>query len=45
MENKAKEEDITTKKTALETKRKETQALIDKIRAAWKALKISDMIE
>ncbi|MCX6823656.1 MAG: hypothetical protein NT085_00820 [candidate division SR1 bacterium] len=40
-----KEKDIVAKKLVIETKRKETQALIDKIRAARKALKIKDMAE
>ncbi len=41
----AKDKDIVDKKAAIETKRKETQALIDKIKAARKALKIKDMEE
>ena len=40
-----KDKDIADKKLAIETKRKATQTLIDKINEAWKLLKIDDMPE
>lgn len=41
----AKDKDIADKKLVIETKRKETQVLIEKIRSARKVLKIDDMPE